>query len=454
MRFDRTFYMVAMIIFALFLCTTEVYANSMTAIAEEGGTVTPSGKIIGDSGSVTITPDTLPDRYQVNDILLYEGTKVSANKLVGSVLADCNFDGLVATYNYTGLGADYTISASFVLAPVASFDIDSASPPSDTQEPDVTVQFNDMSTNNPTAWLWDFGDGTTSTEQSPSHTYTTAGIFPVTLSIYNSQSNDPVDTASMNYIVVQPTITYNASAGPNGSISPSGDLIVDEGSTTTFDITPDSLYQVTDVLVDGVSQGAVPSVTFGVADIADHTITASFEPIPVFANFTATTLSGETTTDDEFTFTDTSVGNLTYWEWYIDDALISTNQDLVYTFADAGTFNVKLKTGNLATFNIIDADYTVDPIAQPGPVEVGGTGVGYGTIMEAYNVIPTSGETIKMKAAEITEDLIFDDPVTFELKGGYDDSFAFDDGYTKIKGSVKILHGTVTVSKVIIAPAI
>ena len=31
------------------------------------------------------------------------------------------------------------------------------------------------------AWLWDFGDGTTSTQQNPTHTYTTAGVYPVTL---------------------------------------------------------------------------------------------------------------------------------------------------------------------------------------------------------------------------------------------------------------------------------
>jgi|GEM_PF-5656708 len=45
----------------------------------------------------------------------------------------------------------------------------------------LTVAFTDKSTNSPTSWLWDFGDGATSTSQNPSHTYTTKGYFDVTL---------------------------------------------------------------------------------------------------------------------------------------------------------------------------------------------------------------------------------------------------------------------------------
>ncbi len=44
-----------------------------------------------------------------------------------------------------------------------------------------TVNFSDESTGGPTSWLWDFGDGVTDTLQSPSHTYTTEGVFDVAL---------------------------------------------------------------------------------------------------------------------------------------------------------------------------------------------------------------------------------------------------------------------------------
>lgn len=47
------------------------------------------------------------------------------------------------------------------------------------------VQFFDASTTNTTDWQWDFGDGTTSTEQNPTHTYTAAGIYTVELTATN-----------------------------------------------------------------------------------------------------------------------------------------------------------------------------------------------------------------------------------------------------------------------------
>lgn len=47
----------------------------------------------------------------------------------------------------------------------------------------LTVQFYDSSYGMPTGWLWDFGDGITSRERHPKHTYTDAGKYNVTLTI-------------------------------------------------------------------------------------------------------------------------------------------------------------------------------------------------------------------------------------------------------------------------------
>ena len=70
--------------------------------------------------------------------------------------------------------------------------------------------------------------------------------------------------------------TITASAGVNGSISPSGSVNVAEGSNQTFTITANSGYSILDVTVDGVSQGAISSYTFTNVT-ANHTINASFE---------------------------------------------------------------------------------------------------------------------------------------------------------------------------------
>ena len=69
--------------------------------------------------------------------------------------------------------------------------------------------------------------------------------------------------------------TIKATAGANGSISPSGWTSVREGWDQTFTITPDKGYAVAKVLVDGKSVGAVMSYTFKNVT-KDHTIEAIF----------------------------------------------------------------------------------------------------------------------------------------------------------------------------------
>ncbi len=54
----------------------------------------------------------------------------------------------------------------------------------------LTVRFTDKSTGRPTRWLWHFGDGETSLEQHPSHTYSHAGTYAVTLEASNGGDSD------------------------------------------------------------------------------------------------------------------------------------------------------------------------------------------------------------------------------------------------------------------------
>jgi len=89
-----------------------------------------------------------------------------------------------------------------------------------------------------------------------------------------------------NYIIT-------ASAGANGSISPTGAVSVAPGGSQAFTITPNACYHVQDVLVDGVSQGAITNFNF-TSVAANHTIAASFA-INVFT-ITASAGSGGTIT--------------------------------------------------------------------------------------------------------------------------------------------------------------
>lgn len=62
------------------------------------------------------------------------------------------------------------------------------------------VQFLDLSTGNPVAWRWNFGDGTKINEQGPNHTYVYPGVYNVSLDIYNK-------TSMMNTTVIDGFIT-------------------------------------------------------------------------------------------------------------------------------------------------------------------------------------------------------------------------------------------------------
>lgn len=68
------------------------------------------------------------------------------------------------------------------------------------------VNFTDQSFYGVTAWLWNFGDGATSTLQNPSHTYTTSGTYSVSLKATNANGN--------NTLVKPNYITVNLGSGP------------------------------------------------------------------------------------------------------------------------------------------------------------------------------------------------------------------------------------------------
>jgi uncharacterized protein (TIGR02145 family) len=55
-----------------------------------------------------------------------------------------------------------------------------------------SVQFTDHSSNTPTGWFWEFGDGGTSTEQNPSHVYSAVGLYPVSLTASNSYGENKI----------------------------------------------------------------------------------------------------------------------------------------------------------------------------------------------------------------------------------------------------------------------
>ncbi len=81
----------------------------------------------------------------------------------------------------------------------------------------LTVEFTDSSTGSPDGWSWDFGDGTTSTDENPSHLYTNPGLYTVSLEITKSGETD--ETTKVSYITINAESTGYATVNPTSTNS-------------------------------------------------------------------------------------------------------------------------------------------------------------------------------------------------------------------------------------------
>ncbi len=108
------------------------------------------------------------------------------------------------TNTKTGL---ITVTAA-TITPVAEF---TAVPTSGVAP--LTVQFTDTSTNVPTSWLWSFGDGNSSILQSPAFTYSTPGIYTVSLTATNtagSTTNTKTGLITVTAATITPVAEFTA----------------------------------------------------------------------------------------------------------------------------------------------------------------------------------------------------------------------------------------------------
>jgi len=122
------------------------------------------------------------------------------------------------------------------------------------------------------------GDGDPArTEQNPIHTYNTPGTYTVSLTVtgHGGGSDTETKTITVDYGYISVSYTITAAAGAGGTIAPSGAVIVESGDSQIFTIRPKTGYDILNVLVDGISKGAVTSYTFSNVT-ANHTIEASF----------------------------------------------------------------------------------------------------------------------------------------------------------------------------------
>ena len=222
---------------------------------------------------------------------------------------------------------------------------------SNTQPNVCTPPFNVSFTNNSTgqgslSYFWDFGDGNTSTQVSPNHTYTANGIYTVTMAV--TSSNGCSDTVrKVNLFTLQnittaftspDSICVNAVANFNNTSTPaptSSTWDFGDGTTST-QINPQKIYSTV-----GTYTVRLINNYGHCSDSAIRTIRVLPRPV---ANFNATNI---TRCQPPLTvnFQDLST-NAVSWNWSFGDGNTSTQQNPNHTYTSYGIFNVVLIVTN------------------------------------------------------------------------------------------------------------
>src|SRR4051794_30527420 len=216
----------------------------------------------------------------------------------------------------------------------------------------LPVSFTDTSTGSPTTWAWNFGDGTTSTLQNPSHTYATGGTYTVNMTASNSAGSSTATAATVtaNGPVVKPTASFSAS--PTSGLAPLSVAFTDTstGSPTSWawnfgDGTTSTLQNPSHSYPAGtytVNMTATNSAGSSIATAATITVT---NPVPKpTASFSASPTSGVAPLT--VAFTDTSTGSPTSWAWNFGDGTTSTLQNPSHGYAASGNYTVNMTATN------------------------------------------------------------------------------------------------------------
>jgi uncharacterized protein (TIGR02145 family) len=174
-------------------CEITAPSNGEECILDE--IVTISANAADSDGSITFVKFII-DKVEVASVgnLPYKYDWNTSGESIGSHVIN------VTCLDNDGASSSDEITVEIVIGEAVFF---TATPTSGNAP--LKVNFTDQSTNNPTSWEWDFGDGNGSTEQNPSHTYNNMGSYDVSLTTTNADGSDTEIKTS--YIVVKGTIT-------------------------------------------------------------------------------------------------------------------------------------------------------------------------------------------------------------------------------------------------------
>jgi PKD repeat protein len=279
---------------------------------------------------------------------------------------------------------DYVTVTDSLQVPAADFSVSETS-----GEAPLTVTFTDESSESPTEWKWDFGDGSTSTKKNPEHTYSTAGVYTVEETVTNEVDEDtetkteyitvtaPLQIPAADFSVSETSgeapltvsFTDDSSGSPNTwqwNFGDSSDTLTKYNPTHTF--TKAGTYTVTETVTNEAGKDTETKTNYitvtapegtdissqstetAIPDTASQSTVSA--PVP---DFSASVTSGEAPLT--VTFIDESTGSSNEWKWNFGDGsptidgTTSAYKNPTHTYIKAGIYDVKETAINSAGKN-------------------------------------------------------------------------------------------------------
>ena len=259
-----------------------IVKHTITATAGANGSISPSGNVEVVEGADQTFSITANDGYEIESLKV-DGAAVST----------------APSYTFTNVRAAHTIEATFKQKITVEKPSISKQPQNASVKAGEQATFTVTATGTDLKYQWQIdrndGNGFVDITGADSASYTTSAVdmtcngFKYQCVISNSTGSVTTNAATLTVTedVTPPLVTKHiitATAGANGSISPSGNVEVLEGADQTFSIAANDGYEIASLKVDGTAVTAATSYAFTNVTKA-HTIEVTFKqkdttPVP------------------------------------------------------------------------------------------------------------------------------------------------------------------------------
>ncbi|MEM7220381.1 MAG: PKD domain-containing protein [Pseudomonadota bacterium] len=276
-------------------------------------------------------------------------------------------------------GAQHSVSMDVIgnQAPVPAFSVDN---PIGLVPHSITVDASsstdpDAPADSIASYSWNFGDGTTASGVSASNTYTTAGIYIVTLTVTDSRGESASTTQQVvanlppvanftaspevGLIPLAVTVDGAASSDPNGTVDSYawdfGDGATASGQIATHSYAAVGSYTITLTVTD--NDGATNTTT--------RTVIANTPPSAAFSTDALPAVAQLPFAFDASASSDAN-GTIEQYDWDFGDGGSATGTTTSHTYASAGTYTVTLTvTDNNGATDSASQTLVVDPLLAP-----------------------------------------------------------------------------------------